>query len=147
MLAGGSTGDSTSLPFGLAFADMNIPFIPPLEPMRVTGEDLSCTSIAWYTFNTCHSYLLLSALHENQQPGFEAYSGAVIGANDGTFQAQSDNIQDSFGPSLNFDSNEYLYGGFPASQYLGHGNVDLGEPSRARTSARSALYHKTEVMN
>ena len=81
-------GGSTSSPFGLTTADKNNPFLLPLEPMRVTGEDPSCTSIAWDPFSTRHSCLLLSALHENQQPGFDAYAGAVIRANDGTFQVQ-----------------------------------------------------------
>ena len=127
-------GASTSSPYGFAFADENNPFLPPLEPMRVTGEDPSCTSIAWDTFSTLRSYLLLSVLHENQQPGFEAYSGAVISAN----------IHDTFCPSLNFNSNEYLYGpsGFPAFQYPIPVPVDLGEPSGAGTSARSVLYNK-----
>ena len=144
MLAGGSTGGSTLSSFDLALADLNTPFHPPLEPMSVTGEDSSCTSFTWYTFSTRHSYLLLSALDENQQPGFEAYSGAAIGANDGSFQAQPDN---PFGPPLNFDSNAYLYGSFPVSQYPALVPVDLGGPSCARTSAQSVLYHKSEVIN
>ena len=141
-------GGSASSPFGSAFAEMSTPFFPPLEPMRVTVEDSSCTLISWYTYSTRHSYLLLSALHENQQPGFEAYLGGVIGANDGTFQAQSDNIHDSFGPSMNFESNEYLYGDFPASQYPGPGPVDLGGPSCPSTATRSVIYvSQTEVIN
>ncbi|SRR5258706_9294068 len=128
-----ASGSSSSL-FGLAFPDENNPFLPPLEPIRVTGEDSTCTSIAWDTSSTRRSYLLLSALHESQQPGFKAYSGAVIGAN----------IHDPFCPSLNFDSNEYLYGpsGFPTFQYPIPVPVDLGGANCATTSARSVLYHK-----
>ena len=110
--------------------DMNHPFL-------VTGQDPNCTSIAWATFNVCCSYPLLSALNENQQPTLEA--GAVIGANHGAFQAHSDNIEDQFDPLLYFDSNEYGLSGF--SPFL------LGEPSGARTPARSVLYNNTEVIN
>jgi len=135
--------------FGLAFLDNNNPFISPNEPMRVTGQDSNGTSIACATFSTYYSYLLLSALHENQQLGLEAYAGTVGGANFGALQAPSDNIQDSFNPPLNFDSNEYYRGssGFPAFQCSLPVPLDLGGPSCERSSARSVLYNTTEVIN
>ena len=75
-----------------------------------------------------------SAFHTNQQPGLEA-----------PFQ----NIQDQFG-SLNFGSNEYLYGsnGFPDFPYPIFGHIDqLGGPSCARSSTQSVVYHKPEVIH
>ena len=62
------------------------------------------------------------------------------------FQAQSNNIQDSFDSLLNFGSNGYHYGlsGFlPFQPSL----PVLGEPSGARTSARSVVNNKTGDIN
>jgi hypothetical protein len=137
---------SASSPFGF---ETNDPPLSLLEPGGLVGQESICTSIAWATLSTCYSYPLLSALNENQRAALEAYTGAVIDPNDGAFQVQSENIQDLFGSSLNFGSNEYDYGSsnFPAFQYTLPGHVNLGGSSRARYSARLVLYNKTKTIN
>ena len=105
---------------------------------------VDCTSIVGAAFSTCCLLLILVAFTFTAH---EAGAGIEAGAeidNDAAFQAQSNNIQDSFNPSLDFDSNGYYYG---LNGFLPSSLPVLGGPSSARTSARSVLYNKTEVLN
>ncbi len=104
----------------------------------MTGQDSNCTLIGQVTLSTwlLYSNPLLSALNEIQHTALEAYPGAVIGANDGAIQAASDNMQDSFGSLLDFDSNGYFYGSSGFSDFQSSLPV-LGGPSGARTSSQS----------
>ena len=130
--------------FDLIFSNMN-------HPVLVTGQDSNCTSIVGAAFSTCCLLLILVAFtFTAHEAGSDIETGADIGpgpiVNDGAFQAQSNNIQDSFDSLMDFGSNGYHYGlsGFlPFQSSL----PVLGEPSSARTSARSVLYNKTEVLN
>ena len=118
------------------------------HPVLVTVQDSNCTSIVGAAFSTCCLLLILVAFtFTAHEAGSGVEAGANIGpgpiVNDGAFQAQSNNIQDSFDSLLDFGSNGYHYGfnGFLPFQ------PSLREPSSARTTARSVLYNKTEVLN
>lgn len=132
-------GGPTSLPFGSIRPANIYPFFPPLEPMRMTEQHPNGMSIAWAKLAPATHTRCSLALQENQQPGLVGYAGANIGANVEAFQLGD--AQDSFGPSLNFGSNESPYGSssFPAIQYPVNVPVDFGAHSCARTPARSVL--------
>ena len=115
--------------------------------LRASDHD-SSPGFRLYVNNTGHvQHQLLtpavSACNENQQPAHGAYAGAATGANDAAFQTESEDVLNPFNTFLNFDSTEYIYGlsGFQSSLPV------LGGPSGVRTSARSVLYHKKEVIN
>ena len=124
------------------------------HPILVTGQESNCTSIVGAAFSTClYSTLSLFTFTAHEagadiEIGADIEAGADIGPGpiviDGAFQAQPNNIQDSSDSLLGFGSNGYRYG---SSGFLQPSLPVLGEPSGARTSARSVLYNKTEVLN
>ena len=115
------------------------------HPVLVTGQGSDSTSIVGAAFSTrCLLLILVAFTFTALEAGMDIEAGADIGPgpNDGAFQAQSNNIQDSFDSLMDFD--HYGLSGFlPFQPSL----PILGEPSGARTSARSVVNNKTGVIN